>query len=240
MPATFFITTQPLRDQIPFWWDEMEALLFGEPSLPNYFSQTIAGLQLTFELGDEARLTPQLEKKHNRWIWPQKPPTKRLKLYLRLWEVLKPLRQEALAIELDKIKAWAGVKTAAETVSLPMNTKELQTLSGSPLFNIGIHTLTHPALSFHSYEIQTKEIHEGKSQLEALCNQPANSMAFPYGDYNADTLEIVRKQALSISFSTKELSATNQSNRFHVGRCKVKNWDSPLFEKQLLHWFKYA
>lgn len=237
-PATFFITTQNLINQQAFWWDELERLLLDEEVLPDCFSAAIGGCEITARLGAETRLTALQKHKQNRWVWPQTPTTRRLKLYLRLWKALKPLLHSDIQTELAKIKNWANAKQESKPDLLPMTVGQLQQLAAHPLFHIGIHTLTHPALSSHPYEIQHKEIVENQRLLELCCNRSINTLAFPYGDYNAETLDIVRKHKLAACFSTKALPVTTESNPIDLGRFQVIDRNASALEKQLRYWFK--
>jgi peptidoglycan/xylan/chitin deacetylase (PgdA/CDA1 family) len=239
-PATFFITSHCLLKQEPFWWDELETIMLDEEHLPDHFAKVIGGRQITTKLGYQSLLTGSLTTKQNKWIWPKKPPTKRAELYLRIWETLKPLPYAELQNELAKIKTWASAKEVSRPESLPMTVEQLQILSSHPLFQIGLHTVSHPALSFHPYEVQLKEILENKNMLEKYCKSAINTIAFPYGNYNAITLDIVQDLKLSAAFSTKASSITSESKTLNLGRFQVKNLDSNSLDKQLLYWFKNA
>lgn len=237
-PAAFFITTQNLINQQPFWWDELERLLLDKDVLPDRFSRTIGGCEITAHLGPETQLSALQKSKQNKWVWPQKPATKRLKLYVSLWEALKPLPYNEIQTELAKIKNWADAKEDTRPAALPMKLEQLQLLSSCPLFDIGLHTHSHPALSRHRYETQREEIVENKKLLERYCNRSINTVAFPYGDYNADTLDIVRKHNLAACFSTRTFAVTNASNPMDLGRFQVIDCDSGLLEKRLRYWFR--
>jgi peptidoglycan/xylan/chitin deacetylase (PgdA/CDA1 family) len=99
-----------------------------------------------------------------------------------------------------------------------------------------MHTVSHPALSSHPYEIQLREILENKNTLEHYCNRPINTIAFPYGDHSNVTLDIVQNLALAAAFSTKESSVTNESQRINLGRFQVNDWEGKKFEKLLYRW----
>jgi len=58
---------------------------------------------------------------------------------------------------------------------------------------IGAHTRTHAALSQLSAAGQRDEIEGSRNDLLALNIGPINSFAYPFGDYNATTLQIIRE-----------------------------------------------
>ncbi len=239
-PATFFIPSQNIIRQEMFWWDVLEDILLNTDHLPNHFSQTINGYEINVNLNDEILLTEQISKKQNAWTWPDTPPTQRCALYLQVWEQLKPLQDADIETELTKIKTWAKVKDVSKPESLPMTIEQVQSMSSNPLFQIGMHTASHPALSFHSYELQHKEILENKNILYNKCNHFTNSIAYPYGSYNDVTLNIVRELKLTAAFSTKAIAVSNESDIMNLGRFQVYNCDSDTLEKKLLSWFKGA
>jgi peptidoglycan/xylan/chitin deacetylase (PgdA/CDA1 family) len=70
----------------------------------------------------------------------------------------------------------------------------------------GIHTVTHPRLSLISKKKQTKEI---KNNLDFLLNNKLLdkdylSIAFPYGSFNQDTLEIMKELNIKYGFKVND------------------------------------
>jgi len=58
---------------------------------------------------------------------------------------------------------------------------------------IGAHTCTHPRLSFLSRDQAKEEIFTSKKKLEDRFGLPMDHFAYPYGDYNQTTVELVRE-----------------------------------------------
>lgn len=58
---------------------------------------------------------------------------------------------------------------------------------------IGAHTRNHPHLNTMSPSSQREEIAGSKLDLEVLLDHPVLHFAYPYGDYDGDTLRIVRE-----------------------------------------------
>lgn len=58
---------------------------------------------------------------------------------------------------------------------------------------IGAHTCTHPRLSFLSRDQAKEEIFVSKKKLEDRFGVPIEHFAYPYGDYNETTVELVRE-----------------------------------------------
>jgi peptidoglycan/xylan/chitin deacetylase (PgdA/CDA1 family) len=237
VPATFFIPTENLLQQKSFWWDDLEEIFLHKKELPATFCYAIGGQTVTANLENETLLTPSLINKQNAWRWPAAPPSKRCELYLALWEHLKPLNLSAIETELASIKNLLGVEASFRPGATPMTLGELQELASHSLFEIGLHTHTHPALASHSREVQMKEFVENKNALQNYCD-PLNAVAFPYGNYNTVTLEVVQQLKLAVAFSTAGSPVVNKSNPFYLGRFQVYNWDSRSFENFLLDRFR--
>jgi peptidoglycan/xylan/chitin deacetylase (PgdA/CDA1 family) len=121
----------------------------------------------------------------------------------------------------------------------PMSSQQLQTIANDSLFEIGVHTVTHPSLSLQTNEMQRNEIAECKQYLESRYSKRMHTISYPYGDFNATTLDIVKEQKLYGAFTTDERVITKRTDPACAGRFQVKNWNGSDFKKQLEHWFKH-
>lgn len=74
-------------------------------------------------------------------------------------------------------------------------------LSNDSLCTIGSHTVTHPHLSRLTVEEQCKEINVCGDWLASLIGHPVTCFAYPYGDYNKETLAEIKQSGLSCAFS---------------------------------------
>jgi len=80
---------------------------------------------------------------------------------------------------------------------------------------IGAHTCTHPRLSFLSHDQAKEEIFASKKKLEDRFGLPMDHFAYPFGDYNETTVELVREAGFKTAVT------------MHRG----VNWpNTPLFE----------
>lgn len=86
-------------------------------------------------------------------------------------------------------------------------------------FDIGAHTLNHPYLSKLNIQEQKKEIKESKDQLEELCQLSVKLFAYPYGDYNDDSVSIVEDCGF-------EFARTTKSHEFNF--TKVEKYKMPV------------
>lgn len=235
-PASFFIATHYVDMERQFWWDELEEIILNSKKLPETLSMDIDGFSLKHNLHNEGVLTPDEKRMHKSWVWPNNPPTSRCALYLAIWEKLKPLPYDQLIKYLDEIRQWAGYSQIADENTLPMKGIHIESMARNPLFEIGIHTNTHPALASHPKKIQHHEIADCKQFLESRLNRAVTTMAYPYGNYNEHTLSIARELPLAASFTTEEKYITKNTSPYQMGRFQVKNWNGKEFKRQLHRW----
>ncbi len=84
-----------------------------------------------------------------------------------------------------------------------MTLEEVKKISRHELVTIGAHTWSHPILKNCSYNSQLKELTDSKEMLESWIGKPVNYLAYPNGDYNKDTLEIVEKAGYQLCFTVQ-------------------------------------
>ena len=62
------------------------------------------------------------------------------------------------------------------------------------------HTTTHPRLSGLTYDQQVAEIADNKAWLEGIIGKPVTCFAYPFGDYNADSVAAVSNLGFTTAF----------------------------------------
>jgi peptidoglycan/xylan/chitin deacetylase (PgdA/CDA1 family) len=67
---------------------------------------------------------------------------------------------------------------------------ELQQLSAAGM-TIGAHTMSHPLLSQMPPELACREIAESRARLQAALNKPIWAFAYPFGDAQSVTPEVL-------------------------------------------------
>lgn len=236
--ASFFIPTEYVGQKKQFWWDELHCVLLCSLKLPSSISLSISGELFSFKMEHDSELTEEQWNMQRSWVWPKKPPTQRCELYLALWERLKPLPFIEIQSALGDIRSWAGFTPPVHSEDFPITEQQLKDLVNHPFIDIGMHTVTHPALSFHSMEIQQGEILSSKQYLENCFNRPITTIAYPYGEYNSHTLTIAKENNLTAAFTTEERSITQTADPFRLGRFHVKNWNGEEFKMHLSKWIK--
>lgn len=93
------------------------------------------------------------------------------------------------------VLAWAEKYPIKEEVLKyyrGMSSGQLEHAGASKFVEIGVHTHTHPFLSTLGKEDQAEEISINRSILREKTKAEVRYMAYPSGDYNKDTLDIVK------------------------------------------------
>lgn len=237
-PASFFLPVHFINRRQQFWWDELENILLRKAQLPAALTVNINHQSYVFELGNGGLLTPEQWQKHTSWAWPDLPPTKRCEVYLELWKQIRPLPLHEIEVVMRHVKSWAAMEAKFHELDLPMTQQQVEDIVRDPLFNLGIHTITHPDLSSHSIDVQHHEIAGCAAYLKTNYNQAVHTIAYPYGNYNSDTLSLVKEQQLAAAFTTQEKFITKRSDPHQLGRFHVKNWGGKDFEPRLKKWSK--
>ncbi len=83
-----------------------------------------------------------------------------------------------------------------------LNTGQLRQLASDTLCTVGCHTCSHPHLSTLTVKEQQNELADCKADLEQLLGTQIRHLAFPHGDYNTDTLHIVKELGFITAVTT--------------------------------------
>ena len=83
---------------------------------------------------------------------------------------------------------------------------------------VGGHTHCHGMLGNLTVEQQREDIETCLRHLSARLPEPVDVFAFPFGNYNQDTLTILRDNEISISFTTYTQAQINRIRPFEIGR----------------------
>jgi len=142
---------------------------------------------------------------------------------------------------------WRALVDSIETTAIetewhrPFTRAELARLAGSPLIEIGAHTMTHPTLALAPIEDQQREIAGCRTALERLLEKPVTAFAYPYGnpfsDYTAETVSVVRQDRFDLAFTTGGSFATLECDPLQIPRFMMLDTVS---EAELAHRLVHA
>lgn len=239
IPATFFIASGNIGKASEFWWDDLEHFILFTQTLPAHLEITIGDTAINYNLGAEAELSEELRLKHKHWKATEEPPvTAREKLYYLLWENIKPLENDEQQNILTSLKNWANVPVMPRPGYYTMSERQLQELGHNSFITVGAHTVSHPALAYHKETFQQKELLTNKQYLEKQTDKPVTLLAYPYGNYNRNSLHVAEQTNFKAAFTTEERLITKRSGLYQLARFQVKNLHAEGFRKQLKKWEK--
>jgi peptidoglycan/xylan/chitin deacetylase (PgdA/CDA1 family) len=238
IPATFYITTGGVEKQEPFWWDELQTILLESPVLPETFTVQIGSEPVTVSIEGEAVLTPQLENQHRNWKVEERGiPTRRGQAQLKLWALIRPLIPAEQRAVMTQLRIIAGEPSRPVSPWLGMTPDQIRQIQENPLFTIGAHTHTHPALADHGREGQEREVRQSKQALEALLGKPVTHFSYPYGSHDQNTLAILEQERMETSVTTNEGTVIGISQPLTLNRYQVNNWNGKTFHQKLKWWY---
>lgn len=102
--------------------------------------------------------------------------------------------------------------------------------------DIESHTVNHVHLNTLSYEEQLKELKDSKAAIEKVTNKEVLSIAFPFGDFNDDTLKAATNAGYSVAFTTNRGLANRTDNKVALDRIYVSSeYSLETFKDRLLN-----
>jgi peptidoglycan/xylan/chitin deacetylase (PgdA/CDA1 family) len=235
MPATFYLTTK-FKTGGKYWWDELEQLILNTPVLPEAATINLHGKVITLLLGDSKILNESVTRQNAAWRYGKPLSNSRLKLYYECWDTIKRMNIDDQKIALQEIKNWAGISV----VSTPplMSEQQIKALASSNLFEIGGHTINHPALGTLSSHQQHEEIEGCKKGLENIVPQTMMGLAYPYGHYNDQTPVLTKNCGFKYAVTTEEKMVTGRDSIYEIPRFQAKNMDGDSLMGEIKQWKK--
>jgi peptidoglycan/xylan/chitin deacetylase (PgdA/CDA1 family) len=233
LPATLFVTTGILTDRREFWWDELEQILLGSNRLPPSLRLTVGGNAHEWELGSEGDCRAEEMLRHRRWRTWEPAPTLRHRAYVAQWETLFELPAKEKRRALDELCAQAEITPGQRSTHRTVSAAEIADLAQHKLVEIGAHSVTHTALSRLSAAGQRREIQGSKKHLEDILGCRVTSFSYPHGNYDENTLSIVRQAGFTCACTTAHATARPGADPFRLPRIQVLDWDGDEFARQL-------
>ncbi len=99
---------------------------------------------------------------------------------------------QAIEEELPRLEDFLGEKELANCYA-GMSAEQVGELATDPLFSIGVHTADHPFLSRCEPEEAFRQIQDNRTWIQQLSKRQCKIIAYPSGDYNAETLKQCRE-----------------------------------------------
>jgi hypothetical protein len=111
-----------------------------------------------------------------------------------------------------------------------MTYKQIKMASASSIIELGAHTVTHPYLDQLTRTNQETEIGSSRRTLSEISAKPIRYFAYPGGEYNCDTLDLITAAGYDASFAIipKKIGI---DSRLEIGRIGI--YSQSLLKLQL-------
>lgn len=202
VPATFYITTGFVQDNLMSWIDRIERCFeiveYGMLALP-WDSEPVRlnsvheKITLLNEIRDHAKYDPDIDL-------------------------------DLLASSIAKQLEIEDVTKGCDLLDLKMNWEQVAALVESELFSIGGHTHTHQIMSFMDKQELEKEVKQSLQLLQQKCSIQTTQYSYPEGleyCYNQEVIEVLIKHGIKCC-PTAQLGVNKiEDNLFHLRRINV-------------------
>ncbi|AGX44431.1 polysaccharide deacetylase family protein [Clostridium saccharobutylicum] len=109
---------------------------------------------------------------------------------------------------------------------------QLQMLSANGI-DIANHTIKHQPLT-SDWNTQYSAINNANIKLKSITNNAANSVAYPYGNYNSTTMSVLKNLGCQGGFTVSGGLSSSNSNKYELPRIIMANGDSvSVFARKL-------
>jgi peptidoglycan/xylan/chitin deacetylase (PgdA/CDA1 family) len=100
--------------------------------------------------------------------------------------------------------------------------------------DIESHTVNHPKLSKMTYEEQLTELKESKKTLESITGKTVDAVAYPFGDFNEDSVKAAKSAGYTLAFTTNRGLADRDDNPLKLDRIYISSaYDMNTFKEVL-------
>ena len=198
IPATFFVATAHAHPGTLLWFTALDAICFeGE------HARVEAGGRV-FPLGSLS------EKRDAR----------------RALGAMARRSGDALAFARD-VLARHPLSASARDEYRGMTFDAMRAAASGSLFEIGSHTRTHPYLSRIPLAARRPEIAESRAEIERAIGRSVRYFAYPGGDYDRETLALVRDAGYEAALATVS-NHFAADDRFEIERVGI--YSAPLWK----------
>jgi len=216
-PATIFLTTGALASGDEFWWDRLEHLVARAPA--GRLDAQLGPERLSFDLEDAPAMGPGGAREQ---------------AYFALWTALRPWAPGARRAWLAELAGRLGVADGPRPSHRPMTAAQARALAASRVITLGAHSVEHPALSGLSPAARRREIEGSRAACARLTGAAPEVFAYPYGDYDAATVEAVRDAGFAAAVTTDEALVAPGCDPLRLPRLQVCDWSAALLAGALV------
>jgi len=96
------------------------------------------------------------------------------------------------------------------------------------------HTASHEHLDKIPYKDEVTTMTTSKSNLERILGRKINYIAYPYGEYNSDTIKAAKQSGYKLAFSTEFGWINKDNNIYSLGRIYISSaYNLTIFKAKL-------
>lgn len=209
LPATLFLATDGVGSAEPWWWDVLADLVM-EPRLPPSLDMTVGGARVVWRLAEGPDA-----------------------LRNRLWETLSRLNVLETAAKIRQLCEWAGHQSRRDLLRLPLSAEQVGVLVKDGLVTLGCHSASHLRMPVQDPATCAQELLRSKEACQHLSGAPTTLFAFPYGEYDPPSIEVVRAAGFSLACTSNEGLIEQSSDPLALPRLGVGNWSGSYFDAWL-------
>jgi peptidoglycan/xylan/chitin deacetylase (PgdA/CDA1 family) len=100
--------------------------------------------------------------------------------------------------------------------------------------DIQSHTINHPKLAEITYDEQLTELINSKKTLESITGKKVDSIAYPFGNFNNDTIRAAKDAGYTLGFTTKRGLSDRDDNPLKLDRIYISSkYDMNIFKELL-------
>lgn len=203
-PATFFVISSTLDGPSEFWWETLERV-FAHDGLP---------IVLDTALPDGVESMPMETSQEKRAAFDAVRRT------------FYPLTLEQRRERIKNLVQWSGLPATGDAShARALTSEEVRTLSRLPGMEIGAHTENHLLLPTQPKATKEREIVLGKQRLEALLDREVQSLSYPHGAFDEESVELTRQAGFEVAVTTGNQPAGTHGHPLILPRCAVRAGD---------------
>jgi peptidoglycan/xylan/chitin deacetylase (PgdA/CDA1 family) len=224
LPATIFVTTEPVSGGQEFWWDDLQRIVADAPV--DRLTVSAGGERVEVHIGEAGEGV-------GRWHPGDPPSNPRQAGYLELWNLLRLLTAPAREEAIEELRSQTGTPRRSRDTHRPMTPEELRALAESSRIEVGAHTLTHPVLTEWSKAEQWAEIDGGRQACALLAGRMPTSFAYPYGVHDDVAVALVREAGFEVACTTVSAPVRADCDVLMLPRLQVEDWSVDQLERAL-------
>ena len=186
---------------------------------------------------NEVTITPEMLEKQLKYINDNKFTTITIRELYDYLKNNKPIPEKSIVITFDD--GYMNNYTEAFPILKDLNMKATIFCVGNSLdgsyylsheaikemsdygIDIESHTVNHVHLDTLSYDEQLLELKKSKKILENITGKEVLSIAYPFGDYNTDTVKAAKQAGYSLGFTTNLGLSDRSDNIFELDRIYI-------------------